>query len=100
MTKLYSLIPSPRAAKRFVNVYRLIRASIDEDKQSAFVGNTQRGQYQAVLLLLAMVSGYPVEATSILSDLLEQKPDKIWWSFIEHYHNWMDQAFLAVELQL
>jgi hypothetical protein len=83
--RLYSLIPSPRAAKRFVNVYRLLRASLDQPQAAAFTGDEHQGQYQAVLLLLAMLIGYPAEATDILRGLLEQAPDQPWWSFIDNF---------------
>jgi hypothetical protein len=81
--QLYSLIPSPRAAKRFVNVYRLLRASLDYDQVAGFTGDKHQGQYQAVLLLLAMLIGYPAETTDVLRGLLEQTDDQPWWAFID-----------------
>lgn len=88
MTKLHSLIPSPRATKRFVNVYRLIRASVDigdEVMLEEFVGDEIQGEYRAVLLLLAILTGYPDQATEILRHLLEKKPDMSWRELIESF---------------
>jgi hypothetical protein len=64
MAKLSSLLGrSPRALKRFVNVYRLIKAGLEEYELQAFT--RQRGtlaDYQAVLLLLAVDTGTPLAA--------------------------------------
>jgi hypothetical protein len=87
MKKLHCLIPSPRATKRFVNIYRLIRASVDIDdevKLNEFVGDKTQGEYRAVLLLLAILTGYPDQATEILRELIEKKNHKEkWWELID-----------------
>jgi hypothetical protein len=83
MKRLFWLIPSPRAAKRFVNIYRLLRASVPEEKHTAFVGGTTHGQHRVALLLLAIVTGYPTEAADILRELLEQEKSRAWWQFID-----------------
>ncbi|HEX8920896.1 MAG TPA: P-loop NTPase fold protein, partial [Pyrinomonadaceae bacterium] len=88
MKKLHKLIPSPRATKRFINVYRLIRASVDIDDEvvlKEFVGDEKQGEYRAVLLLLAILVGYPDQATEILRDLLEKKHTETWWEFINSF---------------
>lgn len=86
MKVMYPLIPSPRAAKRFVNTYRLLRGMVDEYEQAAFVGDgaALAGDYRAALLMLAMLTGYPEETTEILRELLTSAaPDPDWWSFVE-----------------
>ena len=85
MKRLFWLIPSPRAAKRFVNIYRLLRASVPEEKQAAFVGETREGQHRVALLLLAIVTGYPTEAAEILRELLKQDKSRMWWQFIDEF---------------
>ena len=85
MKKLFRFIPSPRAAKRFVNVYRLLRASVDNHKLEAFKGDKNGGQHRAMLLLLAILIGYPAEATEILRDLLERKHIETWWNFMDSF---------------
>ncbi len=87
MKKLYRFIPSPRAARRFVNVYWLLRASIDDQKLQAFIGNKDGGQHQCVLLLLAMLFGHPAETTEILGALLEGDPSETWWNFIDSFNS-------------
>jgi hypothetical protein len=87
MKQLYSLIPTPRAAKRFVNVYRLIRAwaAADPEQLKRLRGDKSEGEYRAVLLLLALQTGYPDEATQILQRLVREKPDGTWWEFVDSF---------------
>ncbi len=37
--ELASFIPTPRAAKRMVHIYRLLKASLTEEDVATFVGN-------------------------------------------------------------
>jgi hypothetical protein len=84
MKTLYELIPSPRAGKRFINIYRLLRASVEDKERDGFVGNDGGGEYQCALMLLAILTGYPAEATEILGTLLkEQYKGKTWKQFLE-----------------
>ena len=85
MKLLHPLIHSPRAAKRFVNVYRLLRTSVDANELEMFVTKNKGGEYQAVQLLLAIQTGYPNQAVEITDDLIEQKPQESWWTFIQKY---------------
>ena len=89
MQALYPLMPSPRGAKRFVNLYRLLRGIIDEYKFQALV-NEQNDEHQAVLLLLGMLIGFPEETTDILQELHEKKVRKSaiaspWWTFVSTF---------------
>jgi hypothetical protein len=74
MKKLFPFVPSPRAAKRMVNVYRLLRATVGRDDWRRFLGAGGDGDFRAVLLLLALLTGYPSEGTDILRDLVEAPP--------------------------
>jgi hypothetical protein len=88
MKELHELVPSPRATKRFINIYRLIRASVDVDEKlrlEEFTGNENQGKYRPVLLLLAILTGYPEQATEILRKLLEQDHPEPWWEFIDSF---------------
>jgi len=87
MDALYPLVPSPRAAKRFVNIYRLLRISINEERLTDFPNESEAAEYKAVLLLLAIQTGYPEQAVQIIHDLAEQKPKKRWWEFVHSYHS-------------
>jgi hypothetical protein len=65
--QLGPLVDSPRAAKRLMNTYRLIRATQHVGSRSRFLGSDgQPGEYQAVLTLLAVAAGYPTMADRLL----------------------------------
>ncbi|HEX8179488.1 MAG TPA: P-loop NTPase fold protein [Pyrinomonadaceae bacterium] len=83
MKKLFDFIPSPRAVKRFVNVYRLMRASVPDEERANFIDD--EGGYRVVLLLLAILTGYPAEATYILRALLAEPHPETWWQFIDAF---------------
>ena len=82
MHRMHRLIPTPRAAKRYVNVYRLLRASLPDSKRTALEDDVQGG-CRSVLLMLAILTGFPQEGTVILRELVEREPDGNWWEFIE-----------------
>jgi KAP family P-loop domain/TIR domain len=101
MKKLYCLIPSPRAGKRFINIYRMIRSTVDGEHWQAFVGDEkQGGDHRQALLLLAILTGYPGEAAEILRQLIERVHNETWWEFIDTLNatdgNWSE---LRVKLQ-
>jgi hypothetical protein len=84
MKKLYCLIPSPRAGKRFINIYRMIRSTVDDEHWQEFVGEDQHGgDHRQALLLLAILTGYPGEASEILRQLIERVHNETWWEFID-----------------
>jgi hypothetical protein len=72
MIRLRELIPSPRVAKRFVNVYRLLRASVEDEDWTAFLGDEHSGSHRPVLVMLAMLMGYPEAATDFLRAVIER----------------------------
>jgi kumamolisin len=64
--KLARLIPTPRAAKRFINLYRLLKVGLNEEETTSLAGdNSTPGEYQVALLLLAVMVGAPAEADTI-----------------------------------
>lgn len=63
---------SPRAVKRFVNVYRILRAGLHRDELSSFLGGDRKTpSYPAVLLLLAILNGSPSLATELFKGLVQ-----------------------------
>jgi hypothetical protein len=66
-----------------VNVYRLLRASIGDDQWDSFIGDANGGLYRPVLLLLAILTGYPAEATEILRAILEGRAPTTFWGLID-----------------
>jgi hypothetical protein len=72
--QLRPLVNSPRAAKRLMNTYRLIRATQHVGSRSQFLGRDGTpGNYQALLTLLAVAAGYPSVADRLLV-ALEDNP--------------------------
>jgi hypothetical protein len=67
---LAPLLPTPRAAKRLVNTYRLIRATLGE-KRLLSAGPT--GGYREALLLLAIMIGSPSLAPHLFKAIQEGK---------------------------
>lgn len=54
---------SPRRAKRFVNIYRIIKAGLSQEEFQKFVGeNGESTNYRALLAQLAVVTGAPINA--------------------------------------
>ena len=75
MTRLASLLPTPRAAKKLVNLYRLVRIGIPDSSIAAFTGSETGGQYQVVQILLAVLVGSPAAAQRIFRGLMTATPD-------------------------
>jgi hypothetical protein len=79
---LFPLVPSPRAAKRLVNVYRLLRALVPPEERARFEADGT-GEYRAALLLLGIQCGYPGPAADLIDDLLDNRPAGHWWGYVE-----------------
>lgn len=81
---LYPLIPSPRAAKRLVNVYRVLKAGVGGVQLQAFEGTeTAPGQFQIPLLLLAIQICDASAAAAWFVDLMAEQRQR----------NSLEQAF-------
>jgi hypothetical protein len=70
MARLGILTRTPRAAKRMVNLYRLVRIGIPDDELPDFVSDEKGGNYKAVQILLGILTGYPTLAHRIFRRLL------------------------------
>jgi hypothetical protein len=64
---------SPRGLKRFANIYRLIKAGLPEQEQSAFTQNQDKeaGDYQIVLFLLAIATSFTALPPLLFQRLFE-----------------------------
>lgn len=77
MKEMDEFVSSPRATKRLVNIYKLICATLtDKESLEAFKGKDGPGEYRAVLLLLAMLTGYPSQAGDVLRALEKKSTRK------------------------
>jgi hypothetical protein len=85
MKQFHDVISTPRAVKRFVNVYRLVKARVPDERASAFQGDATGGEHRAVIFLLAMLIGYPWETTDMMRDLTEERGDHDWWAWLSTY---------------
>jgi hypothetical protein len=65
------LLDTPRAVKRYVNLYRLVRSDIADDELDTFIGPAARGPYQAVLVLLAVLVAAPEDCRVLTTALRE-----------------------------
>jgi hypothetical protein len=65
--RLRPLLATPRAVKRLVNLYRLVRATVADD--DGFVGTDGTGPYQAVLVLLAVLVSAPEDCRVLIERL-------------------------------
>ena len=84
---------SPRTVKRFVNIYRIIKAGLDAERLAAFKGTDGRkAEYPAVLVLLSIAHGQPELTPTFFRALklrYEKKPNLTLKTFIGEapYHN-------------
>lgn len=69
--RLWPMFRTPRTVKRFVNIYRLLRAGLrSQEAVQRFAGTKEApGVYQVPLILLAVVTGYPSQAARFLAEV-------------------------------
>lgn len=74
---------TPRTVKKFTNLYRLLRAGLDErsGRLDAFLGEDTGDvpDYQAALILLAAIIAFPEDASSFLIDLIRGTDSEGTW---------------------
>jgi len=79
---LYMLLATPRSAKRFANIYRLLKASLSAEALPAFEGRSAvPGTFQLPMLLLALLVGKPQLAAKLFPIFLAgaKSNDDDWW---------------------
>jgi hypothetical protein len=66
--RLWPMFRTPRTVKRFVNIYRLLRAGLAGDAEvRRFEGTeSEPGEYQVALLLLAVMTSFPNQSSRFL----------------------------------
>jgi hypothetical protein len=79
MSQLGDLLPTPRAAKKLVNLYRLVRMGAESEGRSVFSNTSSErpGEYQAVQFLLALLVGHPDQARMLFQSILKANPSEI-----------------------
>jgi len=72
--RLFSFVPSPRAAKRFSNIYRLLKAPLNGEQLSRFEGTEAApGEFRATMLLLAVLTGFPDSSAEVFKRVRENQ---------------------------
>lgn len=70
--ELFDVIATPRAAKRFSNIYRILKAPIRHRQLSQFEGSAEAlGEFQLPMLLLAFLIAQPAEAAIVFPPLYQ-----------------------------
>lgn len=59
LKKFHAFVSTPRLAKRFVNLYRLLRTRASQEDFESFATGATSGTYRQALILLAIHIGYP-----------------------------------------
>lgn len=81
---LYAFIDRPRLAKRFINIYRLLRVRADDDGESAtFAASSSSHEYRAALILLAIHVGHPTVAAKVVRAIERAAKDCNWPKLLE-----------------
>jgi KAP family P-loop domain len=76
LTTLAPLVGSPRATKRLVNLYRLVRARFSRAELERFVGTGNDAPCRAVLVLLAALVGQPGSVQPLFAALAAAPPEQ------------------------
>jgi KAP-like P-loop domain-containing protein len=91
--ELGPLVETPREAKRLMNLYRMVRSTRDLSPAAQFIGDDGTpGEYQAVAILLGLVSGHarllapvltalPDPSRAALGGLSHRDPEITWATF-------------------
>jgi len=67
------LVETPRSATRLLNLYRMLRSTRDLSRSSRFLGSERLpGEYQAVVVLLGMLTAHPLLLGRVLMEPPEQ----------------------------
>jgi hypothetical protein len=61
---------SPRRLKRFINLYRILKATVSESEEKEFLASSgEKGDYKLALVLLALLTGSPSLSSQLLRKL-------------------------------
>ncbi|MFJ6589592.1 P-loop NTPase fold protein [Streptomyces violaceusniger] len=75
MSRVGSLTQTPRAAKKLVNLYRLVRIGVPPAELLRFEGDAQTpGEHQVVQILLALLVGAPRQCEKVFRAILAASP--------------------------
>ncbi|WP_345513774.1 peptidoglycan-binding protein [Phytohabitans houttuyneae] len=79
--ELDALVPTPRAAKRLVNIYRMLRVSVPEEERYDFAPEGG-GEYQAAVVLLGILVGRGPDVERTFEAVLDAPDDSDIWEVL------------------
>ncbi len=100
ISALYPFISTPRLARRFLNIYRLLRvraADVEEDFLTFM--DREKGDYRAVLILLAITVGRAAVASELLRDLANASTHNDFEAWLEDMSAQYEDQRLKLEAQ-
>jgi hypothetical protein len=72
MTSLAPLLgDSPRAVKRFINLYRLAKTGLGPEDSAGFLEDGASSGYRSLMLVLALMTGMPATAAAIFRRVVD-----------------------------
>jgi hypothetical protein len=81
LKRLGQLVTTPRAAKRLINTYRLLKVSLSDPEYNRFAPAPDgANHYMIVQILLAILVGFPNQAWPLLRSVVESERTN-WWDF-------------------
>jgi hypothetical protein len=84
---MFEFVMTPRSAKRFTNTYRLLKAPLAGNDLKKFEGSkTEPGEFQAAMLLLAVVTGMSSKALDLFPAILDKTNLKANWRDLFRRH--------------
>ena len=89
MQKIAANLNTPRTIKRFVNIYRLIKAH----RSYKFIADTQKMDFVPTMLLLSVIIGCPDSAHDFLERLRDEKFNPLLIDFIQKLEDDTLKAF-------
>lgn len=75
LAELGILATTPRAAKKLINLYRLVRIGVPAAELGAFAASRRSEGYRSAAVLLGLVVGAPSIASAALAAVLDARPD-------------------------
>jgi hypothetical protein len=97
-----AVLRTPRAVKKYTNLYRLLRAGLDEGSGRLDRFLDDRGpdvpEHQAALILLAALIAFPGHASEFLDGIGELAPDadpdpRNWLEYVDEVADWQGGRF-------
>jgi hypothetical protein len=97
--RLGALVQTPRAAKRLVNIYRMLRVSVTQDEMEKFRPGGG-DEYQGVALLVGIMVGRPTQARSVFAELMAADDDSDVRQVLARFDDLRQPLALIGDLQL